>query len=64
MTYVGSQAEATHDGPPQGWRRWVQPSLDLRKLTADLPKNPDSNLLLPFSQACRADLDNVYPTVA
>ena len=23
MTYVGSQAEATHDGPPQGWRRWV-----------------------------------------
>src|SRR6201982_4097021 len=23
MTYVGSQAEATHDGPPHGCRRWV-----------------------------------------
>src|SRR5262245_63620582 len=23
MTYVGSQAEATHDRPPHGWRRWV-----------------------------------------
>ena len=40
----------------------LQPSLDLRKLRADLPKNPDSNLLLPFSQACRADLHTVYRT--
>ena len=23
MAYGGIQAEATHDGPPQGWRRWV-----------------------------------------
>jgi hypothetical protein len=43
----------------------LKPSVDLRKLTvADLSKNSDSDLLLPFSQACRADLDNVYPTVA
>ena len=40
----------------------LQPSLDLRKLTADLPKNRDADLLLPFSQACRADLDTVYRT--
>ena len=23
MTYVGSQAEATHDERPHGWRRWI-----------------------------------------
>ena len=23
MAFGGIQAEATHDGPPQGWRRWV-----------------------------------------
>ena len=40
----------------------LQPSLDLKKLTAGLSKNPDSDLLLPFSQACRADLDTVYRT--
>ena len=40
----------------------LQPSLDLGKLTAGLSKNPDSDLLLPFSQACRADLDTVYRT--
>ena len=42
----------------------LQPSLDLRKLTvADVAKNCDSDLLLPFSQACRVDLDNVYRTI-
>lgn len=42
----------------------LEPSLDLRKLTmADLSKNPDSDLLLPFSLASRADLDNVYRTI-
>ena len=42
----------------------LQPSLDPRKLTmADLSKNCDSDLLLPLSQACRVDLDNVYRTI-
>lgn len=42
----------------------LEPSVDLRKLTiADLSKNPDSDLLLPFSLASRADLDNVYRTI-
>ena len=42
----------------------LEPSVDLRKLTmADLSKNPDSDLLLPFSLASRADLDNVYRTL-
>jgi hypothetical protein len=42
----------------------LKPSLDLRKLAmAELSKNPDSDLLLPFSLACRADLDKVYQTV-
>jgi hypothetical protein len=41
----------------------LKPSVDLRKLTmADLSKNP-ADLLLPFSLASRADLDNVYRTV-
>jgi hypothetical protein len=39
----------------------LKPSVDLRKLaTAELSKNSDSDLLLPFSQACRADLDKVH----
>jgi hypothetical protein len=42
----------------------LEPSVNLRKLTmADLSKNPDSDLLLAFSLACRADLDNVYRTI-
>jgi hypothetical protein len=42
----------------------LEPSVDLRKLTmADLSKNPDSDLLLTFSMASRADLDNVYRTI-
>ena len=42
----------------------LKPSVDLRKLAmAELSKNPDSDLLLPFSLACRADLDNVYRMV-
>lgn len=36
----------------------LQPSLDPKKLTvADLSTNRDSDLLLPFSRACRVDLD-------
>ena len=42
----------------------LEPSVNLRKLTmADLSKNPNSDLLLAFSLACRADLDNVYRTI-
>jgi hypothetical protein len=42
----------------------LKPSVDLRKLAmAELSRNPDSDLLLPFSLACRADLDNVYRLV-
>ena len=42
----------------------LEPSMDVGKLTmADLSKNPDSDLLLPLSVACRADLDNVYRTI-
>jgi hypothetical protein len=42
----------------------LEPRVDLRKLTmADLSKNPDSDLLLAFSLASRADLDNVYRTI-
>jgi hypothetical protein len=42
----------------------LKPSVDLRKLAmAELSRNSDSDLLLPFSLACRADLDNVYRTV-
>jgi hypothetical protein len=41
-----------------------KPSVDLRKLAvAELAKNADSNLLLPFSLACRADLDKLYRTI-
>jgi hypothetical protein len=39
----------------------LQPSVDLRKLTAaELTKDRDRDLLLPFSQACRADLDRIH----
>jgi len=39
----------------------LKPSVDLRKLAmAKLSKDPDSDLLLPFSLACRADLDKLY----
>jgi hypothetical protein len=42
----------------------LEPSVDIRKLTmADLSKNPDLDLLLPFSLASRADLDNMYQTI-
>ena len=42
----------------------LKPSVDLRKLAmAEFSKNPDSDLLQPFSLACRADLDNVYRSV-
>ena len=42
----------------------LKPSVDLRKLTAeDLSKNRDSDLVLPFSLACRADLENVFRTL-
>ena len=42
----------------------LQPSVDPRKVTvADISKNRYSGPLLPFSLACRADLDNVYPTI-
>ena len=38
----------------------LKPSVDLRRVAmAELSKNPDSDLLLPFSLARRADLDNV-----
>jgi hypothetical protein len=42
----------------------LKPRMDLRKLaTEELSKHPNSDLLLPFSLACRADLDNLYRTV-
>ena len=42
----------------------LKPSIDLRKLAIEeLSKNSNSDLLLPFSLACRADLDKVYQTV-
>ena len=38
----------------------LKPSLDFRKLAiAELSKNANSDLLLSFSQACRADLETV-----
>ena len=41
----------------------LKPSVDLRKLAmVELSKKHDSDLLLPFSLACRADLDKVYRT--
>ena len=42
----------------------LEPSMDLRKLAmSELAKNAESDLLLPFSLACRADLDRLYQTV-
>jgi hypothetical protein len=42
----------------------LKPSLDLRKLAMEeLSKQYESDLLLPFSRACRADLDDVHRTV-
>jgi hypothetical protein len=42
----------------------LKPSMDLRNLAiAELSENSDSDLLLSFSLACRADLNNVYRTV-
>jgi hypothetical protein len=41
----------------------LKPSVDFRKLAAELSTNHQPDLLLPFSLACRADLDNVYQTV-
>jgi len=40
---------------------YLQPSIDLRKLaTTELAESRHPDLLLPFSLACRADLDRVY----
>ncbi len=40
----------------------LKPSIDLRKLAIEeLSKNSNSDLLLPFSLACRADLDTTTP---
>ena len=42
----------------------LKPSMDLRKLAAEqLSKKSDSDLLLPFSRACRTDLDQLHRTV-
>jgi hypothetical protein len=42
----------------------LQPGFDLEKLTpADLSERQYPDLLLPFSQACRVDLDNVSRTM-
>ena len=42
----------------------LKPSVDLRKLAiTELSKNTNSDLLLPFSLTCRADLDQVYRTL-
>jgi hypothetical protein len=39
----------------------LRPSVDLRKLAmAELSNNSNSDLLLPFSKACRLDLDQVH----
>jgi hypothetical protein len=42
----------------------LKPSIDLRRLAAEqLSKTADNDLLLPFSRACRTDLDQLYRTV-
>ena len=42
----------------------LKPSIDLRKLAIEeLSKSSNSDLLLSFSRACRADFDKVYQTV-
>ena len=42
----------------------LKPSIELRQLAKEaLSKNLDPDPLLVFSAICRADLDNVHPTV-
>ena len=42
----------------------LQPSVDLRKLTAaELSRDREHDLVLPFSRACRADLDQIFRVV-
>jgi hypothetical protein len=42
----------------------LKPSVDFQKVAMEkLSKNQQHDLLLPFSLACRVDLDNVYQTV-
>jgi hypothetical protein len=41
----------------------LRPSEDFRKVAMELSKDQQHDLLLPFSLACRADLDNVDQTV-
>jgi len=42
----------------------LKPSVDLRKLAiAELSTDQNSDVLLAFSRACRADLDDLYRTV-
>jgi hypothetical protein len=41
----------------------LKPSVDFQKVAEKLSNNQQHDLLLPFSLACRADLDNVYQTV-
>jgi hypothetical protein len=42
----------------------LQPSVDLRKLTAaELSRDREHDLVLPFSRACRADLDRIFRVV-
>jgi len=41
----------------------LKPSVEFPKVAAELFKDRQSDLLLQFSLACRADLDNVYRTV-
>ena len=40
----------------------LKPSEDFRKVAMELSKDRQHDLLLPFSLACRADLDNVDQT--
>jgi hypothetical protein len=43
----------------------LEPRVDLRKLaTTELAESRHPDLLLPFSVACRADLDGVHQNVA
>lgn len=43
----------------------LQPSIDLKQLTMeDVARYSEADLLLPFSLACRADLDNLHRTQA
>jgi len=43
---------------------FLKPSIDLRKLAMEeLSRQSESDLLLPFSRACRRDLDKVYQAI-